>query len=411
MDNMYGKRPIKKSKLSIIANNLSAFGGGERWTLEAASLLKGKFDITIVNPTPREVTARVPITQLLNKYNVRGIRILNLPCGVIKTNMPGIGKVATLVLNTESKAALEAAVEGSDIIYSMNMNPLLQLSAMRFAKKYRKPFILGMHNPELIKGATPHEKPYKRLMRRSYNMIQMVTIKHYTTAMHVQTETQLRLLRKSSYKGAIYYIPHFLYRMKGIGSENPTRKKIILFVGRPSTYQKGIDLLSEIVRKALQYDKSITFHLVGKGEDGEAIMKGLASAYSDNVKYLGFLPDQKLDDEYKNASLFILPSRYETPGLALLEAQSFGVPAIAFRVPGPTDIIKKRFQGILIEPFNTEKFARAIVSYCSAETAYKIKSEIRLRIRNEIRDRYSKERFIRDFTRMLKEQAKMGGIR
>ena len=98
-----------------------------------------------------------------------------------------------------------------------------------------------------------------------------------------------------------------------------------------------------------------------------------------------------------------MPSRYETPGLTLLEAQGYGVPAVAFNVPGPKDIIKDSMQGALIEPFNIDKFSEAMLDY------YKLYKKdkatylgIKLKIRKLIQDRYGEEEFMSKFISMLK---------
>ncbi len=51
----------------------------------------------------------------------------------------------------------------------------------------------------------------------------------------------------------------------------------------------------------------------------------------DSVKLLGFVPDQDLPALYKEARLFIFPSRYEGFGMPVVEALSQGTAVIAFR--------------------------------------------------------------------------------
>ena len=70
-----------------------------------------------------------------------------------------------------------------------------------------------------------------------------------------------------------------------------------------------------------------------------------------------------INDEYANASLFVLSSRYEAFPMVLLEAMSFGIPCISFDCPsGPADIITDNNDGLLIEKGNTQKLTEAISS-------------------------------------------------
>jgi glycosyltransferase involved in cell wall biosynthesis len=54
-----------------------------------------------------------------------------------------------------------------------------------------------------------------------------------------------------------------------------------------------------------------------------------------------------------------LPSRYETFGVVYIEAMACGKPVIAVQNGGPDDFIKD-FNGILIEPENTEELTNAM---------------------------------------------------
>jgi glycosyltransferase involved in cell wall biosynthesis len=68
-----------------------------------------------------------------------------------------------------------------------------------------------------------------------------------------------------------------------------------------------------------------------------------------------------IDDEYCNASIFALASRFEAFPMVLLEAMIFGVPCISFDcLSGPSDIISNNEDGILVEKENPIKLAEAI---------------------------------------------------
>jgi glycosyltransferase involved in cell wall biosynthesis len=211
------------------------------------------------------------------------------------------------------------------------------------------------------------------------------------------------LLSKAGYKGKKYYIPHYLYfRISEKDANSYGRDFEVLLTGRLSIYQKGIDLLDKIVEETLSRDRNVHFTIVGSGE-GSEILKLLEKKYSTNVRYLGFVSDRELKKHYMKSSLFILTSRYETPGLALLEAQSYGIPAVAFDVMGPRDIMTKKIQGELIKPFDTDEFAEKIIDFKGRFADKNRYRRIRAEIWSEINKRYDESSFLEKFEEMTKK--------
>jgi glycosyltransferase involved in cell wall biosynthesis len=135
----------------------------------------------------------------------------------------------------------------------------------------------------------------------------------------------------------------------------------VLYVGRLDTNQKQIELLAKIVKEVIAKNTDIKFHIVGDGE-GKNIVVELEKENKKNVKYLGTINDIKLKHEYNIANLFLFPSKWEDFGISLLEAQSRGIPAIAFNVRGPREIIKTHTQGTLIKPFEYKRMENEIIN-------------------------------------------------
>ena len=121
-------------------------------------------------------------------------------------------------------------------------------------------------------------------------------------------------------------------------NENKKCNKIAIAVGR-LTYQKGFDLLINAWSILQENRNDWVLKIIGSGED-EYKLKKLVCELGLTQSII-FLPTTgNIVDEYKNASLFILSSRFEGFGLVLLEAQFFGLPAISFNCEmGPSEII------------------------------------------------------------------------
>lgn len=57
------------------------------------------------------------------------------------------------------------------------------------------------------------------------------------------------------------------------------------------------------------------------------------------VRWLGLLPRAELARVYGCADVFVMPSRYETFGLVMLEAMATGTPVAAYPVEGPLEVV------------------------------------------------------------------------
>ena len=174
-------------------------------------------------------------------------------------------------------------------------------------------------------------------------------------------------------------------------------------MGDLDIYQKGLDLLVKIIERTIERDRSVVFNLIGSGsEEGMVLVREVESRHKKNVKWHKFVSDEELNEQYAKADLFILSSRYETPGLALLEAQSYGVPAIAFNVQGPRDIMQKEIQGELVRPYDIDGFARKITDYKKmyADDPKDYNKRF-FAIKKEIDTKYSERRFLNEFTKMI----------
>ena len=122
--------------------------------------------------------------------------------------------------------------------------------------------------------------------------------------------------------------------------ESAWPRPVLLYVGRVSA-EKGID-------DFLRLDGPGTKVVVG---DGPA-RAGLERRYP-GAKFLGYLKGEALAECYANADVFVFPSRTDTFGVVLIEALACGLPAAAYPVTGPIDIITDDRCGALDENLGT----------------------------------------------------------
>lgn len=143
--------------------------------------------------------------------------------------------------------------------------------------------------------------------------------------------------------------------------KNKDRKKI-LFVGRLIEW-KGIKYLIEAFKKLDQ--EKYELHIVGDGPERKALERDSVQ-FPKTIFFHGYLKGEKLDNMYKHADCFVLPSIVDDSGFTeglgtvLLEAISFGIPVIGSDVGGIPDIIINFKTGMLVPEKNSQAIAEAV---------------------------------------------------
>jgi glycosyltransferase involved in cell wall biosynthesis len=143
----------------------------------------------------------------------------------------------------------------------------------------------------------------------------------------------------------------------------PSDRKMILFVGRLYS-RKGLPTLLQAAQVVVKDFRNTQFVISGGGfKQNEEKLRKLATqlGIEDNVSFVGYFPDEKLPDLYAAADVFVLPALYENFPFAILEAMSTGLPVVSTRVGGIPELIVDKHSGLLIEPYDHEQLADAII--------------------------------------------------
>lgn len=120
----------------------------------------------------------------------------------------------------------------------------------------------------------------------------------------------------------------------------PARKDILLlgFVGRLD-YQKGVDLIINTVKKALQ-DYDLQFVQVGGGDAGlTRMLEELKSLYPNNVGIHPYFNSSLPRLVFGGCDCILYPSRFEPCGVVQLEAMRYGAVPIVRKVGGLADTV------------------------------------------------------------------------
>jgi glycosyltransferase involved in cell wall biosynthesis/predicted metal-dependent phosphoesterase TrpH len=118
----------------------------------------------------------------------------------------------------------------------------------------------------------------------------------------------------------------------------------VLYAGRLSK-EKGAELLAESFLDARQRDPRLHLLLAGGGPEEEMLRERLGA----HATFLGWLDREELARAYASADVFLFPSRTDTYGQVVVEAQASGLPVVAVAQGGPLSLIRDRQTGWLCE--------------------------------------------------------------
>jgi len=127
-------------------------------------------------------------------------------------------------------------------------------------------------------------------------------------------------------------------------------ERILVFVGRVEPL-KGLDVVIDAIAQ-LDAPRPLLLVVGGDGH-ASAEMRRLSerargAGVGDRLRFVGAVPQQDLAAVYSLAEVCVVPSYYESFGMAALEAQACGTPVVASRVGGLPSAIRDGETGFLV---------------------------------------------------------------
>ncbi|AKK26196.1 glycosyltransferase family 4 protein [Mycobacterium sp. EPa45] len=165
-------------------------------------------------------------------------------------------------------------------------------------------------------------------------------------------------------------IPISLFR--SISPQQNDPKVRIISVGRLFPEKKGQDVLIRAVKRCVDRGLDVECIFVGKPAAGDLhtlpMLEALTSTLglTGRVKFVQGRTD--VASLLADADIFVLPSRWEGFGLALVEAMAAGLPVIASNIDGPANVITDGSDGLLFESGSDEHLAEKITTLIQSPT-------------------------------------------
>jgi glycosyltransferase involved in cell wall biosynthesis len=137
--------------------------------------------------------------------------------------------------------------------------------------------------------------------------------------------------------------------------------------------QKALDVLIRAFKSVHEAFPLLNLVLVGDGPlRGPLETLARSLDLNERIEFLGYKTPAEVTKLLFGCDIFVLPSRFETFGIAILEAMACKKPVIATTAGGIPEIIENGKNGILVEPDNPDALAEALVTVLKNQTIQRV---------------------------------------
>jgi 1,2-diacylglycerol 3-alpha-glucosyltransferase len=137
-------------------------------------------------------------------------------------------------------------------------------------------------------------------------------------------------------------------------------KHVVTHMGRLS-YEKSVDRVLHAFGRIAKEDSESTLIVAGDGPE-KAELESLAKTLKleRNIRFTGFIHGAPLVEYLQASEVFVTASKSENMPLAMLEAMAAGLPIVAVRSRGLTEIVEDGKNGYLVAPDDVPEIAKRI---------------------------------------------------
>lgn len=228
-------------------------------------------------------------------------------------------------------------------------------------RRTEQALLVTSHGSDLFAVKQPWLRPFKRCAVRNADAVTVVS-----------KALLDRAARLTENPGKLQVLPMGVdtVRFQPPATDHP--RQGLLFVGRV-VKDKGIEVLLQALLALRARGLRPTLTLIGSGpEETELRSKIVRAGLSEQVRFLGALPNAELPAHYQGAAALVFPSvlgkhgQQEGMGLVPLEALACACPVIASALPAVTEVVRHEETGLLFPPGDAIALAECISIVLSA---------------------------------------------
>ncbi|MGO2110376.1 MAG: glycosyltransferase [Pseudoclavibacter sp.] len=295
---------------------------------------------------PRVARGRRPVPRR-QRANVRGARVATIRFPFVYGGEPwGLPSPATM-----------RAIRRFDPDLVHVVNPvLLGIEGVRAARRLDKPLVASFHT-DVAAYARSYSltwivPTFWALLRRidSHTALHLVTSQHSQRLLAANGIPDAQLWRRAVERhffeaGERARLARDVVGAAAPDQESPaasprsTTPPVAICVGRLAD-EKGLTRLVPLARTG-----SVRLVFVGDGPDRERLEAAFAGT---GTEFRGTLRGDALAEAYREADVFVFPSRTETLGLVMLESLATGTPVVAIESPASIELLSGSPAGRLV---------------------------------------------------------------
>lgn len=304
----------------------------------------------IANGHTVDIAANDSVKKVPNRYRELGCRVFTLPCSrspLNYSNYASVGRIRAIV--EEGKY---------DIVHCHT--PVAAMCTRLACRKLRKngvKVIYTAHGFHFYKGA-----PIKNWLL--YYPLEKICA-YFTDVLITINKEDFALAQKKMKAKCVAYVPGVGIDLEKFGKSAVERNRKRQELGVP---EDAVLLLSvgelnsnknhEAVIRAIA-DMDVYYIIAGAGGLHQHLQNVIDTlGLSRRVKLLGFRSDVK--ELYEAADVFVFPSFREGLPVSMMEAMASGLPCVASRIRGNTDLMEHGINGFLCDPADANSVAECI---------------------------------------------------
>lgn len=266
-----------------------------------------------------------------------------------------------------------------DVIHNQTAE-MIAFAARRYAKKYDVPMVSTGHAyPDNITSQLKILKPIKKPLDAILRTYMASFLKHseYATMPTEMAIDDLVPKKRKSFNVTVEPLsngvdlskfgpkkaPAKIYRKYHL----PKDKPIALYVGRVDP-EKSLSNVVSAFATVLDKVPDARLVIVGDGTDRRRLVDlAQALGIEKEVIFPGRIMPPDVMEVYRAAQIFVTASETETQGIVLIEAAATGLPLVAVDAGAVRELCQNRKNGILCQPGDINKLARAMINLFTDE--------------------------------------------
>lgn len=173
----------------------------------------------------------------------------------------------------------------------------------------------------------------------------------------------VKMLQQYGLNEHIYCLPNCVEFPELFRTEQHHNKLRLVFVGRINEVKGIYDVLECLHKYKEQLQDKVELHIGGIGDEERFLKMMTDYNLSSMIVQHGWVVGKEKEDLFCSSDVFIHPSRFESFGIAILEAMSYGLPVITTLIGGIPDFFENKKSGVAVTPGNVDEIYEAILLF------------------------------------------------